>query len=112
MGSVLMSSNTLFWSALLIGCVTFMFSIAFMQGVSIMLSDGVILSESYWHSIPWSMATLFASATGGNDWWIIADQLRGAGLMYFLAFYLYIGLFHFVIQNTITSIFVEKLLQN
>lgn len=109
--SILGSAPSLFWSMLIMLCTTFMFAICFMQAASSPELQG-LPAHAPWHSLFSAMSSLFMAATGGIDWQELAQGLLRDGLHYHLLFFLYIGIFLFVIQNALTSVFVERLHHN
>jgi hypothetical protein len=93
-----------------------MFALLFMQGIANSLADASQHHSdellSAWYSVGQSMYTLFASATGGDDWTKFAEPLYEVGGPYFFAFLLYIIVFLFVLANIITSLFVDNALRS
>jgi hypothetical protein len=53
------------------------------------------------------MDNLFKSATGGNSWEDVANELVMAGEVLYLIFLLYIAFFNFIVVNALCSIFVD-----
>ena len=85
-------------------CLTFIFAICFVQAASNPnMFAGIPVRELF-------MSLLFMSATGGLHWQGLADGLYHDGLHYYFFMLLHVGLFLFVIENALTSMFVKKIL--
>merc|ERR1712100_847457 len=80
-----------------------MFSMIFVQSV---LVAG--RTDADWSSLPMGMLTLLSAATGGEDWMDVYSDFSDQPLYAFL-FVFYIIFFTFVVQNTVTSVFVESM---
>jgi hypothetical protein len=116
MNSIFGCTKSILWSSVLILAVTYTFSVIFLQGASAYMEgspdDEATIREirRHWVSISLAMHTLFAGAMGGEDWDVHSEFLYEMGLLYYAAYLLYVFLFVFVISNTISSIFLEALL--
>jgi voltage-gated sodium channel len=105
---------SLFWSLVMMTFILFMFSLLFVQetggyfkdqGDSIDPEVETALNENF-GSVQVSMLTLWASVTGGNDWWMYYDVLRGP---YSKPLYLFfIAFSQIALLNILTGIFVES----
>merc|ERR1711957_429628 len=103
------------WVVMLIVVVTFMFSMCFVQS-----SEGLLEpdhppghpSGNRWKNMLVSMLNLVSVATGGEDWIMAYASLESRGQGYGFLFVVYILFFHFVVQNTVTSVFVEAVFQD
>lgn len=111
--SILASATTLFWSIIVMTFVIFIFAVFFMQGATESQEDWTegVKARKPWHSLFAAMCALFEAATGGSDWNELADPLYDDGPHFYFAFLLYIGFFLFVLLNSLTGIFVERLVQ-
>lgn len=107
--SILGAVKSIFWSVVLMICTTFMFALCFMQAAT---TESGIAARKPWNSLSSSMSALFAAASGGMDWVDLADPLFRDGVQYYVIFFFYIGFFLFVLNNAMTSLFVQKLLAN
>merc|ERR1711879_753677 len=58
------------------------------------------------------MLSLYMAATNGDSWRNISEPLELTGGFYYLLFLVYIAFFMFVVQNTLTSLFLEAMMQN
>lgn len=118
--SILGSMKSLIWSVLLILAMNFMFGVCFLAASAEFLHEHEGIGDmddksqetcrflrQYWGSMGTAMGTLFASSTGGYSWAEAANPLWEVGMGYYGIFCLYIGFFHFVIMNTITSIVID-----
>lgn len=111
--SILGSARALVWSILVMIFTTFLFAICFAQAASNPIeAERRGPARAPWNSIGPAMSALFMAATGGIDWQTLAEDLIQDGITYYLLFFFYIGVFLFVIENALTSLFVEKLLDS
>lgn len=111
--------RTMFWAILLVTLMQYVAGICFLQGCVQLLHDNPDVSlqtreaiDEYWCTLLRSMNSLFAACTGGLDWYVVADPLYEAGWVYYIFFILYLGFFILVIQNTLTSIFLQATLED
>jgi hypothetical protein len=119
-GSVL----ALFWSAVMIAFVVFLFGVFFSQETtntltSINLGDFEMSDTkrdemlAAFGSVQLSMLTLFSAVTGGNDWmttYQVAHSLS-RGKLAAAVFLLFFFIFFFSIMNIISAAFIEKALK-
>jgi len=116
--AILGSLRSMLWSIVLIALVLYTFATIFVQScASAALSEGLDAStmsgiRAFWSSIGHGMISLFMSATGGESWARIAQPLRDTSSFFYLVFILYLLVFHFVLLNIITSVFIEACLDN
>jgi len=110
-------AKSILWSTALIFAVSYIFGIAFMQGCITYLETGLEVDEKtiqeiddYWSSIGKSMLSLFVAAMGGVDWQETGLSLLAAGWVFYGLFLFYVFFFNFVISNTISSIFLEAVM--
>lgn len=118
LNSIMGSINSMFWSIVLILVITGCLGICFVQAATEELrqnSDVVVDEEldEWWGSVPKAMISMYMASFGGEDWRKIAEPLEGLSSGFFYGvFLLYIGFFHCVIANTLTSLFVEATISN
>jgi hypothetical protein len=118
LASILSSLAALAWTVLFLVIVTFLCSVAFLQGAATHIRDlhnqGVHDSQSldamekYFPSMVTAMYTLIGSITGGVDWMEAAAPLWNIGAFYGLAFVLFVLVSVLGILNVVTSMFVER----
>lgn len=107
--SIIESVRTLLWTIVLMSGTMLIFALAFVQAT--LTSDDPDRGDSqYWTSIGPSMLDLLMAITGGIDWVALIDPLWSLGLVYVLAFIMYIMFQVFVVSNAIQSLFVQRLL--
>lgn len=114
---IVQSMRALFWTMLMLSLIMYIFSIILLQGVvNLFLSEDTPRAEDdaliiNFGSVTSTMASLFMSVTGGNDWGMYAELLKELGLHYYLFFIFYIGFLMFAVLNILTGIFVESAMQ-
>lgn len=115
--SLMGSVKSLVWSIVLILAINFMFGMCFVRAVTYAFADPDVSEAAkdnmheYWGSLSKSILSLYWATTGGNDWGDISDCLWHAGSIYYIIFCFYIGVFLFVIMNSLTSLFVDSVMQ-
>lgn len=112
LGGVMSSFKSVMWSILLVVVVTYMFSICFVQAMTGKCRPGVCQAHGTmpgYGDVISAMVTLLAVGTGGIDWLEPFNVLDHSSL-YQGVFVFYVIFFVFVIHNTVTSLFVEGLL--
>lgn len=115
--SLMGSVKSVLWSIVLIVAINFMFGMCFVRAVTFALVDPVVSDDAkasmrlYWGSLTKSVHSLYQATTGGDDWGAIAAPLWDAGEVYYLIFCFYVGIFLFVIMNSLTSLFVDSVMQ-
>lgn len=107
--SVISSVRAMLWVVVLIAVVTFMFSMCFVNA-AIDAEDNRHVDA--WSNVPRGMLGLLSIAAGGEDWWEIFEQTNDMGAVYGIMFVIFVVFFLFVVQNTVTSVFVEALFQD
>jgi len=123
LGALLSSVRPILWSMLLVIIVVFMFSIYFVQAVAYSLAPGSHFQPGkpcaepdptcraellqWWGSLGTSMSTLLMGTIGGLDFLEPGRPLQQVGLQHYVVLLVYIAFFHFLIMNSVTSIFVE-----
>lgn len=117
--SVMGSIKTMIWAMVLIGTVSFMFGVCFLQATTMYLQGDPDLTHAErqelldrFGSVLKSMTSLYKSCTGGIDWEAVSTPLKRTGGVIYCIFFMYVGLFHFVLSNTVTSLFVESTIEN
>jgi len=119
LNSILGSMNSMLWSVCLVVTITACLGICFVQASTEFLQHNEVSGELHdeifvwWGSVPKAMLSMYMASFSGEDWRKIADPLMhmGSGVFYGI-FLLYIGFFHCVIANTLTSLFVEATITN
>jgi len=128
------SLKSMIWCMVLTLAITFVFGVAFLQGVTSFLQDlrkspdGVFLVDSalleqqlkqdldvqkleallqHFGSVTRSMQALYFAATSGESWAYQASPLWYAGWQYYGLFLFYIGFCLFVVMNSLTALFVD-----
>jgi hypothetical protein len=113
------SFRSLFWAIIMLGLVLYLFSLAFLQGVTGYMSDKVKLKqeippdikvdiELYWDSMQDCMVTLLMSITRGIDYRKASKSLEEVGQVYHILFLFFISFATFSICNVLTGIFVQS----
>jgi len=118
--SILASMKPMVWAMMVIAIIAYIFGIVFLQAVTNYLIDyrdelpddeAKALTE-FWGSLGTSMLSLYMSSVGGESWRYVAKPLWNVGMVYYLMFLVYIAFFMFVIVNTLTSLFIETMIEN
>jgi len=111
------SLKPLVWAVVLISIISYIAGICFLQAGTIYLQEGTALQEDvvaiqmHWGSVWRSMLSLYMASTNGDSWKSMANALKPVGDIYYLLFLLYIAFFVFVVMNTLTSLFLEAVIQ-
>lgn len=118
---VMGSLMPLFWCCVLLGIVTLIFSMCFMQFVTEhrMSDPGICVTEpgycegveSSFSSVQAAMLTLFMATTGGQDWGDVYWLMGHSGLLPQLLFILFVAFFTFAFFNIVTAIFLDRAMQ-
>jgi len=118
--AMLNSFTALLWAFVLIGIVMFVFGVIFdmaIAGTYDLLDpsnashrDMVERINTHFSSLYDTIFALFCAITGGNDWMLYAELLRGIDLgeVYFVLFAFYVGLSLVGVLNVVTGIFVDS----
>lgn len=107
------SVTTLFWTAVMLGLIMYIFGLCFLQAVTVSLSHGNLDPETetlmldHWGSLGGAMITLFEAVSGGNDWSTLAQPLWAAGTFYYVLFLFYILFLIVAVLNVLTGMFVD-----
>jgi len=116
---VLGCARSMSWGVTLILLVSFLFGICFTQAAVFYLTSPYPKEENtydamllYWGTVGMSMNSLFMASTSGESWNIMAKPLLEVGVMFYIAFLLYLLFFLIVILNTLTGIFLDATCQN
>jgi len=122
--SIAVSCRSLFWTAVLLTVVIYIFALIFVQGVTGHLTDHQQITVRddllvlHWGGVETAMSSLYKASTGGVDWGEIADPLKvipleiSAGFCtYFSVFMCYTAFLHFAVLNILTGVFVENALK-
>jgi len=110
----------LFWSIIMLGIIVFMFSLVFVLetgghfGENPEDLDTLLSSDLYkqFGSVQRSMLSLYAAATGGQDWQMFYFTLEPTGELACFIFILFIAFIQIALVNILTGIFVEKALKS
>merc|ERR1711924_190167 len=97
-GAMASSLKSIMWACSMVACVTFMFSICFVQGMTGFEQEERDSQMPGWNTVARGMLTLFMAGTGGVDWVVAVVPLFMAGWLYVGVFLFYIVFFFFVIQ--------------
>jgi len=120
--------KSLLWASLLIGIMTYTFSVVFLQASHAYLEDpehgavnGMTTNvdcsnevgaecniRKNFYSLVGGMYTLFKAMSGGSSWEGVSDALTEISPLLTFAFCVYIMLAVFVVLNVITAIFVDS----
>ena len=117
MGALAESTVPLFWAALIVCLITYVFAVIFMQAVVVYTEtpgaswDMVRFSETYFGTLPLAVITLFSAATGGVSWWEVANHWIDIGWFYGGVFVFYIFFMVLAAMNIVTGIFVNDALE-
>lgn len=118
--SMMSSMSCLLWAFVMIGLVTFIFSIVFGNAVSayfeeVDTSNAVAVEtasrlQKDFGSVYASIVSLYSAITGGNDWMAYGEQLQDLddNHFYFVLFMFYIGFCLVGMLNVVTGIFVDS----
>lgn len=107
---------SLFWSIVMMIFILFMFSLLFVQETAAHFVDsgdqldetmGGLLTDNF-GSVQVSMLSLWASLTGGNDWWFYYEALESTGPLAPALFLFFIAFSQIALLNILTGIFVES----
>jgi len=114
MESIAGSLSSLFWSFIMIALILFIFSLLFVQQMTVDLADTEANTElwlqqrHYFGSVQRASLTLLESTMGGLDWDLVYQLIEPIGPMYVAAFIFYIAFYNFAVMNILTGIFVEN----
>jgi voltage-gated sodium channel len=115
--SCLMGSITnLIWSIVMIAIIVFMFSLVFVQQTAAHLADMPAEDREAGHigdfeTVERSMLSLYAAATGGQDWLVFYQALQPTGDFSCMIFLFFVAFIQIAVVNILTGIFVEKALK-
>eukprot|EP00927_Polykrikos_kofoidii_P028482 TRINITY_DN24866_c0_g1_i1.p1 TRINITY_DN24866_c0_g1~~TRINITY_DN24866_c0_g1_i1.p1 ORF type:complete len:690 (+),score=123.58 TRINITY_DN24866_c0_g1_i1:148-2217(+) len=110
------SLESFFWTTLLLGVMTFLFSIVITELVADTVVEAVAVDaelefkelDEYFFSIAITSMTLWEAISGGVDWKDALDPLtRNINTMLAIPFAMYIGFAVLVMLNLVTGVFVE-----
>jgi len=118
MNSLLSCCISLMWASIIVIMISYVFGVALLQACSSYLqAEGDDVDEKtrrgierYWSSIGQSILTLYMSTMGGGNCSIIAEPLWETGVAFYGVYLAYLAVFHFVVVNIISSIFLESIL--
>lgn len=118
MFAILASMGSLIWCFIFLSMTMFMCSILLLQGIVNALDDLDPNSPAYasalsqakeWYStLPDSMFSLLAGFTGGQDWLVLREPLKPAGVLYTSCFVLYILFVTVGVMNVLTGVFLAS----
>jgi len=112
------SLKPMVWAVVLICIISYMVGICFLQAGTNYLQDGgasqgeAAAIQIYWGNLWRAMLSLYMASTNGDSWKTMASALIPMGYHYYLLFLLYVAFFVFVVMNTLTSLFLEVVIQN
>lgn len=90
-----------------------MFAVVFLQAVTLHLEtappddpnfEGM---NTYFHSLPMALLTLFMTITGGISWWDVVKLFLDVSLVYVVLYALFVVIMLLAVMNIITGIFVS-----
>jgi len=116
-GAITESAVPLFWAALCVCLITYVFAVIFMQAVAVYAIDAhpgdpsLLKFGSYFGTLPVAVLTLFAAATGGLSSWEVANLLTRIGWGFACLFIFYIFFMVLAAMNIVTGIFVNDALE-
>jgi len=113
---VMGSISSLIWSFTLLGVITLVFAILFVQQLSLhVIGDSQRMTEeekmavkATFGSVELAVLTLFQGISGGEDWSVFYRIVGGAGTLSSATFIVYVLFIWLSVENIITSIFVDK----
>jgi len=111
------SAVKVMWAVLLIMVVTYLFSIIFLQGVSIYISEASFGDSQvpdlleFFGSLQMAILTLFMSISGGVSWWDVVKPLMAIHTLYVVLFVAFVVVMLLAAMNIITGIFVNDALE-
>lgn len=105
--------STTLWSMVMLGAVTFIFAISFMQAVCSHIGRAEVDEElvasfrTHWGTLATAMETLFAASTGGLHWQSLGGPLFAIGPSYYMILLIYMSFTLFAMLNVITGLGVQ-----
>jgi len=111
---VMGSFVTLFWSALMITFVVYIFAIYFTQSMAVYLGNETITDKDradilfFFGDSSRSFLYLLQVTTGGKDWGDMYALISTTGWINSAAFILYVGFFLLAAWNIVTTLFIDK----
>jgi len=111
------SLKPLVWAVVLLAIISYIIGICFLQaGTSYLQKNDRSQKEvdaigRHWGSVWKAMTSLYMASTNGDSWRAMAEALIPIGYSYYFLFLLYIAFFLFVVMNTLTSLFLEAVIQ-
>jgi len=113
---VMGSISSLIWSFTLLGVITVVFAILFVQQLSLhVIENGSQLTvaqkasiQDTFGSVQLAVLTLFQAISGGEDWNTFYRIVAEAGDLSCFTFIIYVLFIWLSVENIITSIFVDK----
>jgi len=119
MGCIYASFVSLFWSFVLTGMILYVFSLFFVQQMTVTLAETEGVDDALWamqresfRSVQRGILTLMQCTMGGLDWDTVYRLIEPMGTMYIMVFIFYIAFFNFAVFNILTGIFVENALKH
>jgi len=107
----------LFWSFIMISLILFVFSLLFVQQMTVVILEGegsMILQQErqrYFGSVERTALTLLETTMGGLDWDLVYELVAPLGAFYTAVFIFYILFYNFAVMNILTGIFLESALK-
>jgi len=116
LASIVGSFLSLFWSVTMISMILYVFSLLFLQQMTLQLIVTADQSDTFtwqqqrifFRNVERTMLTLLETTMGGLDWDTIYLLIEPLGQLYVFAFIFYITFFNFAVLNILTGIFVEN----
>jgi len=116
--ALLNSLLSLFWLALLLSLVLFIFAVGFMQGIQQFLQDeddptaaidfGFFMRV--YGSLPKTMLSLLETFSGGTGWFAVMGPVMSISWVYGVAAIFFVCFTIFGVMNVVTGIFVDRAL--
>jgi len=113
---VLNTLRSLFWTALLLLMIMYVFAIMFTQAATQALvernEEAPEFIERYYGTLARSVYTLFLCITGGVSWEIVAEPLAQVHWAWLQLLLVYIAFTYFAVLNVVTGVFCQTAIES
>ncbi|CAK0788472.1 unnamed protein product [Prorocentrum cordatum] len=107
----------LVWASALLGFLSSLFAIYFVQSVAAALSDGNLSPAQekelleHFGQVETALFSLIVATTGGNDWAYYYERLEPLGGFACVVYVVYIMFMFLAVMNIVTSVFLDKAME-